>query len=352
MQKTLRKQKWSRRELILFLERLELYVSSGLALNKALEISIQGVNKKHATMIGYVQREVENGNTLAKVLSCSIVMPSTVLGLIAHGESSGQLAKALNFSKLLLEREDELVKKCLSAMTYPVVIGLFALAMTIGLMKGVMPQIIPMLKSLHVQLPLITKIVMAASDMLSSYGLFFLFAPIVVFCLLIIFYSKVVTVRNMIQSVIFRIPMIGHLAFLYSSSVLFSSLGSLIESGIPSASAYRDTVLLISFWPLKKACQRHIEDVSKGVALGSVISKIKRLPAFVPSLVSAGELTGTLGASLSRCAAIMDRDIEYALKKLTSMVEPVMMAGMGCAVGAIALSIMLPIYDVSKVLQH
>jgi type II secretory pathway component PulF len=73
---------------------------------------------------------------------------------------------------------------------------------------------------------------------------------------------------------------------------------------------------------------------------------------YIVALVSAGELSGTLGASLLRAANILDRDIEHSLKKLTSLIEPLMMIGLGVIVGSIALSIIMPIYDISKVLQH
>lgn len=345
-------QNWSLRELILFLERLELYISSGLQLNKALEISIQGVSKKHVQKIKHIQQEVENGNALSRALKDTIRVPSTILGLIAHGESSGELAKALNFSKQLLEREDELLKKCMSAMIYPVIIAIFALALTLGLMKGVMPQIIPTLKTLNVNLPLITRIIMFISDSLSGYGILFLIGPVILLVALILGYSRSKKICSVLQSLILHIPIIGRLFYLYFVSVFMHSLGSLVESGIPAASAYVDTVSAISFWPLKKICVKHIKAISRGVTLGSIMATFKDLPAFIPSLVSAGEMTGLLGVSLSRCALILDRDIEYSLKKLTSLVEPVMMVTMGAVVGTIALSIMIPIYDVSRVLQH
>jgi len=116
------------------------------------------------------------------------------------------------------------------------------------------------------------------------------------------------------------------------------------------ATKTKDLILVNPVW--KKTSRKTKTDIEGCLSVPKVFGKVKRLPKFVSSLVRAGEATGSLGISLTRCASIIDRDIEHSLKRLTSLVEPVMMAGMGGAVGAIALSIIMPIYDISKVLQR
>jgi len=153
------------------------------------------------------------------------------------------------------------------------------------------------------------------------------------------------------QSFLIRIPLIGGLFYRYSLSLFLRSAGSLIESGLQSAIAYRNAAEVLSLIPLRNELTKEASAVSRGVPFGSAVAKIKRIPPFVPPLVSAGEVSGALGRSLLRAADILDRGVDHSLKKITALIEPVMMAGMGFAVGAIALSIMMPIYDISKVLQ-
>lgn len=147
-------------------------------------------------------------------------------------------------------------------------------------------------------------------------------------------------------------PIVGRLARYYSLALTVRSLGSLVESGAALGESYVRVAETMPLLPLRSAFKKKSADISRGVPLGTVLSGMKRMPSYIAPLVSAGEASGTLGISLVRAADILDRDIEHALKRLTALVEPVMMAGMGCAVGAIALSIMMPIYDVSKALQH
>ena len=349
--KPFKPKKWWRKDTILFLERLELYVSAGLTINRALGISTEGIPARQKMAIQHSLGIVESGGLLSKALTESIGLPKTIAGLIEHGESSGELVKALGVAKSLMEREDELLKKCTSAMAYPVIIGVFASLLTIGLVRGVMPQIIPMLMSLHVQLPLITRVVIFVSESFLSYGLCAAVATAIVVAALMLLYKKSKGFRSAVHLVILRMPLVGRLVYTYFLAVFLRSCGALLESGLSIARAYSNTVRTISFWPLRDKLESKAASVSRGVPIGTIFAQA-RMPSYIAPLINAGEISGALGASMVRAAAILDREIEHSLKRLTSLIEPVMMAGMGLVVGSIALSIMMPIYDISRVLQQ
>lgn len=341
------------KNLILLLERLELYISAGLTLDKALEIAGQGSPKKQKISLGYVRQDILSGGLLSKSLIKNLKISKTLSGLIEHGESSGELLRALNISRTMLEKQGEALRKCTSALVYPGIIAVFASFLTIGLVRRVMPQITPMLRGLNIPLPLLTRIVMTISENLMSYGLYIGGSIFVVVLLLFFSYRKVRSVRFFCQNVMIRLPIVGKLVFSYSLSLFLQSFGSLIESGIPLPRAYRSTVDTLSLWPLQEILRNKIQEIDKGLSCGSVFAEVsRRIPIYVPSLLSAGEASGALGSSLLRAASLIDRDLDHGLKRLTSLIEPVMMIGLGCTVGSIALSIMMPIYDISKVLQH
>lgn len=342
--------RWKRRDIILLLERLELYVSSGIPIDRSLRISSEGIPKKQKDCIEKVIKIVENGGLLSHSLSKFIGISDTSMGLIENGELSGDLASALKSTISLLEREDELIKKCTGAMVYPVVIGAFAVLLTIGLVRGVMPQIIPMLKSLHVQLPLLTRLVMLISEKFNDFGVLMLIIGIFSFVVFIIIYRKIKFMRKICQIILMKIPILGKLVNEYAIAVFLRSCGSLTESGLSITKSYSRTASAIYLLPLRESLLSNTVDISRGVPLGIVIAK-KKMPPYIAPLLNAGEASGTLGTSLLRAATILDRDIEHTLNRLTALIEPVMMAAMGCVVGAIALSIMMPIYDISKVLQ-
>lgn len=341
----------SKRELILFLERLQAYISAGLSIDRSLQIIEEDSPKKPKALLREMRLAVESGRSLAESFVNSIKLPATALGLIRHGESSGRLAQSLQSAQTMLEHGEDLKKKLGSAMTYPVVIGIFAIALTLGLVRGVMPQIIPMLQSLHVRLPILTRIVIACSQGLVGYGMYGLIVLIPIVVASVLSYKKSFKIRLVVQSLFMRIPIVGRLYTDYCVSILLQSCGSLIETGSSAGISYARSVASLSFLPLKKRLEARNADLNRGEPIHSAF-KEKAIRSFIPLLLSAGEMSGTLGASMLRAASILDRDIDHALKRLTSLVEPLMMAGMGIVVGSIALSIMMPIYDISKVLQQ
>jgi type IV pilus assembly protein PilC len=344
------KSKWKRRDIIMFLERLEMYLSSGLEISKVLQISEEGLPQRQRNNISGLRSHVESGGTLSTGMLRFIGISKTSAGLVRHGESSGSLSKSLLATRSLLEKEDELYRKCTSAMAYPVVIGLFSVVLTIGLVRGVMTQIIPMLRSLHIDLPLITKVVIFLSETLTKWGIFIFVIIVFIVIIFRIFIKKSASFRMIIQSIIIKIPLAGRLFHDYHLAVFLHSCGALVESGLPVKEAYVSTVETMSLIPLRQFLEKHAPSLSGGVPLGSIIVR-KDIPPYITALLCAGEVSGTLGSSIVRAGNILDRDIEHSLKKMTALIEPVMMVFMGSVVGAIAVSIMMPIYSISSVLQ-
>jgi len=183
--------------------------------------------------------------------------------------------------------------------------------------------------------------------------LYMLLGCIFVFTTFTFLYKKFRSFRSACHSVMIRIPIVGSLYYRYSLSLFLQSCGALVESGLQIGQSYVNTVSTVSLIPLSKLLQAEVPQVQKGVSIGQILEgKSKHIPIYVSSLLIAGEASGNLGASFIRAATIIDRDMDHSIKRLTSLIEPLMMAGMGIVVGGIALSIMMPIYDISKVLQQ
>ena len=278
-------------------------------------------------------------------------LSDTLLSIISHGEKTGSLSGSISTVRDILEKQQELKKKCLSALVYPGVIGIFSVIFVIALMRGVMPQIVPMLKGLHTELPLITKIMIFCSDIVLHYGLYIFIIFLFIIFIYIWLYKTITKFHNFIQYCISRIPIVGVIIRNYNVVIFLRSFGSLIDSGQSASKSFSDAVLSIGFVPIRVLLEPQIATISEGSSVNIALS-ILPTPQYIVALTSAGESSGTLGASLIRASSILDRDVEYSLKRMTSLIEPIMMIAMGMVVGAIALSILLPIYDLSKTLQH
>lgn len=344
------KRRFNRKSRLALLERLEMYISSGLPIARSLSLAGAVLPKRQRESLDRVRQAVESGQILSAILASEVRLPSAVVGLIACGESSGNLTETLKISHALLEREDELIKKCLSAMTYPTVVGLAAVALSFGLVLVIMPQIIPLLDGLHTDLPLITKIVMAASRVLMSYWLYFTVSSAILSALLIAAYRSSRMVRASLHLCAIHAPIVGGIMSRYALALFFQSFGALVESGMPADAAYAKAASSIELIPLRRSLEGKTETIMHGEPIYEAFAE--NAPPYVAPLVAAGEASGNLGRALLRAACLIDRELDHSLKRLTALIEPAMMIGMGCVVGSVALSIMMPIYDISKTLQH
>ena len=341
---------WNKKTRMQLIEYLATYTAAGIPISAALRVISEKLSKSRQKSLARVIRCVDEGQPLSKAFMSEIRPPPAIVGLISCGESTGTLAQALRSAHILLEREDELRKKILSSMTYPVVIGLATVTLTLGLVRGVMPQIVPLLLSLHTKLPLITVLVMNVSDFLAKFS-WFVVGGLVMLCagiFLVNRYSGLV--QSSIQFVLLNTPLISGLTNRYVLTVFFRTFGALVESGIPADTAYVKATNSIWSVRTRKKFASKAEALIRGEKFYSICDK--SMPGFVPMLIEAGETSGTLGHSLIRVSEILDKDLEASLKQLTALVEPAMMIFMGGMVGSIAISIMMPIYEISRTLQH
>ncbi len=345
------KSKWSRKETIIFLERFEMYLSAGLTINKILPLLMNDKRPKQNLAITNILNNFQSGNLLSASLVQYIGLPKTVAHMIEYGELSGKLSRSISLAVRLLTKEDELFKKCLNALLYPVFIGSFSLLLTIGLVQKVLSQIIPLLKSLHVELPIMTRIIIALSDFLKNYGFYALVASAILFIVIKQIYKRSQVSKKLFHHFLMRIPILGGVIYNYYLSLFLQSCGSLIESGLTVFDAYSKSQNSVDFVPIRSLLEIHHERIGQGVSLSKIFSH-KRNPVFVQSLISAGESSGSLGISIIRAYDILDRDLDNFLKKFTTLVEPVMMMFMGLFVGTVATSIMVPIYNISSSLQR
>lgn len=341
-----------RRQLILLFEQLEMHAGAGLPLGEAVVAFGARGSKRMQSACMRVAGHVEAGKRLSASLDEEFRVPALATALIETGERSGILIQALASCRRCLEREDELIKRCVSAAAYPAVIGCATIMLMIGLMEGIMPQVIPMLASLHAKLPLLTRMSIGLSDILSAYWWAIAGGIIGVATAAAVLYRKTAWFKNLAHHVLMRSPVLGGLACSYSFTIFFESCGSMLEAGIPVVEAYSraaETVLLI---PLRRKFLIKLQPLIRGEPLHALVSDIRPMPSYASALLRAGESSGKLGPSLLRIAGMIDKDLDHLLKRLTALLEPTMMLGMGGAVGSLALSIMMPIYDISKSLQR
>lgn len=339
----------SRAHLIAVFDQLEMYASSGISMPDALRLSARSMPRKIRTALDLAAEGAEGGRSPSAALSSLIRLPGSLVAILRSGEASGSVPRSLASCRQLLEQKDDLVKKTVSAMIYPVVIGFATLGLALGLMRGIMPQIAPLLRGLKGDLPLLTKIVMAASDGLLAYGWAILASLIIGAVASRMTYVRVRTARRMCQLMLRKIPIIGSFYESYHLSIFFSSIAAMTAAGISAHGAYESALASVESIPLRERMESQLALIKAG---GGFERIARGMPPYVSGLIAAGESSGNLPLSMARIGAMLSKDLGTSLRRLVSLVEPAMMIGMGGLVGSIALSIMLPIYDISRTLQR
>lgn len=330
-----------------------MYIESHIPIHEAILYAKVGHSHAHVQIIDRISKQVSSGINLSLALSRETHFPSIIIGILRTGEQSGSLLQALKMSGQLLERRDEMQRKIVSSLTYPILIALFAGLLVIGLMRGVMPQIVPMLKGLNIELPLLTKATILASDIISAYGLIIFLSSICLTIVLMNLYRKVSLARYITQQCIFKLPILGSVFFTVSFSIFIRSFGSMLQSHIPVKESYLAALDTLHFLPFKRELEKYGSYIDSGKKITDIFSKVRTpIPLVAMGIIGAGEKSGTLGISMIRVADIIDRDVDHKIKRVTSLLEPLMMMLLGLIIGAIALSIVMPIYDISKVLQR
>ncbi len=340
---------------LFFAQRLSLLIDSNISLVESLLIIKNMDNSLYRRrVLDVFIIDINNGLSLSRSMKNSRVYFEPILTtLIRNGESSGLLVNALSQAYKFLEKRNELKKKIISTLIYPSFIVLATLAMTLFLILYIFPKILPLLGSLNIQLPLITRIVKAFYEYSIAYGLYIILIIILLFSTLFILIKKNKQIKKIMHSFLFSLPVLNIYLKTYYLSTICNTAEMLLSSGksIPEVILFsKDSTPNILY---KKALEKIYSESIQGISFSN---SMKTFPSLFPTLIidmcSIGEKTANVSILLGHCAKIFEQDLDNFLKRFSSLIEPILMVTMGLIVGSIALSIILPVYEITNHLNH
>jgi type II secretory pathway component PulF len=274
------------------------------------------------------------------------------ISLITIGERSGTLPESLEYIAIELKKKHELRTQIMSALIYPCIVIVATIAITVFLIVYIFPKIVPIFLSLKTELPWSTQFLMGVSNFLSNYG-WYLLMIIFIFVCAAPFIFRIRAVAYMSAKLVLRLPIVGHLCRNYNVAQMARTLGLLLCSDVPITQAL-DITATSTHNIVFKNMLRSIQPI---IATGKNFSvELRQYPFLIPPLmvqmVQAGEQTGTMPTTLAYVAELFESDIRDTTKNLTTVVEPLLMLGMGLVVGFIAISIITPIYGITQNLHQ
>lgn len=295
--------------------------------------------------------QVREGYTLADSLGRH---PGTFdplyLTLVAAGERAGRLGPVLERLADYLERVQRQRHKARTALIYPLALALVSIAVVAGLMTFVVPKLTEQFIHSGLQLPWITRALVAVSDGLLVFGPWLL-GLVVLASVGIQRLLRQVEWRRRWHRQLLRLPRLGELLRTLDSARLTRSLAILVGSGIPVLEGLQVSRATLGNQVLGDALDAAIEQVTAGTGLGRALDRTAVFPPLLVNMVASGEASGTLDAMLERVADAQERDFNQQVDLALALFEPVLILILGGVVLAIVLAILLPIMQLNQALN-
>jgi general secretion pathway protein F len=324
-------------------------VSSGLPIERALSaLAEESEDDKQRQLMAAIRAEVNSGSSLGRALGMHPgEFPAIDRAVIAAGEESGHLGDVLNQLANDLEDQQVLRSKLLSASLYPAIVSLVALAIVIFLVTSVVPQVAGVFAGTKRQLPMLTLAMLAISDFVRAWGwLVLLGLGLGGFGLRLALKQN--AFRLKFDAAWLRLPLIGRLARGYNSARFASTLAMLTAAGVPILKALQAAADTLSNQALRADALEALVRVREGAPLGTALAQNARFPGLLSMFARLGEQTGQLPVMLQRAATQLSSEVQRRAMALATVLEPLLIVGMGGMVMLIVLAVLMPIMELNQ----
>lgn len=335
-------------DLAVFCRQFATMVQAGVPLLGTIRIlAQQSDNKVLRGICDEMGQSLETGKTLSEAMrNYPKVFPPLFISMVEAGEVGGALETVLERLAGHFEKDADVRAKVKGALTYPAVVVVIAIIAVVILLTFVLPTIISMLVEQKVELPLPTRIVIWTSEFLQGYW-YVLLAAVIASSFSLKKYAATAGGKALIDRAVLKLPVFGQLITKMIVSRFTRSLGTLLKSGVPLLQALDIVKSIAGNDVMVKAVAEAQQSIKEGQGLAQPLEKTGVFPPMVTKMISIGEDTGSLDSLLEKVAVFYDREVDVAVSKLSSSLEPLLMVFMGVVVGFIVISIFLPMFKVA-----
>lgn len=327
-------------------------LSSGLPLMEALNVLVdQEENQSLKGTLASVRDSVRGGSSLTDALKTNAKVFSPLYGnMVAAGEASGTLEITLDRLADFLEEQVRFRGRLAAALAYPALMTVIGIGVLFFLFSFVLPRVVGMFEDMRQQLPFITLALLAVVNVLSRFW----------WLILIALggagwyanrYLGTPAGREKADGWLLRMPVFGTLIRMIAVSRFTRTLGTLLQSGVPTLTALDIVQNVIGNTVLAEAVRKARESVREGESIAEPLRRSRLFPPVVVQMVSVGEKSGELEKMLLKVSDSFDRTVESRIAGLMSLVEPAIILVMGLIIGFIVIAILLPILQMSSAVR-
>jgi type IV pilus assembly protein PilC len=338
-------------DVVAFTRQFSTMMSSGLSMSRALDVlASQSSSQLLRKIVREVLQDVEGGASLSSSLSKHPkVFDTTYQALVSAGEASGKLDVVLNQLADNLEASRNLKAKFKTAMIYPTLVVFAMVGVFVLMMVVVIPQLADMYESMNVDLPVMTQVMISASDFMVDN----------LILVAIVSFASVFGIRYFIQTptggeyvsfISFKLPVFGKINKKKQITEFTRTLAMLIGAAIPIVDALKIVANVVTNLELRRATLEAASIVEKGSSLSDYLISNKLYPPLVGQMAKVGEETGKMDTTLEDVADYLESEVNHAVDGLSAALEPLILIMLGGMVGLLIVSIITPIYQITSAL--
>jgi type IV pilus assembly protein PilC len=342
------------KDLAIFSRQFATMISSGLALIRALSIlQEQTENKKLAETIDEIRARVEAGTSLSQALSeHDKIFPKLYIAMVRAGETAGMLDEVLLRVAAMYEADVKLRSKIKSAMTYPVIVFVMAILLSTVMLIFIVPVFTQMFEDLGGELPLLTQVLVNASDFVTSWlgVVTYIVLPTTIW----FSYKRIRETergRYSLDVMKLRLPVFGPLFHKIALTRFARNLSTLMAAGVPILQALEITADTVNNGPIANAVKDVQDSVRQGESINRPLSQHEVFPPMVVQMIAVGEETGNVDGMLSKISDFYDTEIESTTESLTALMEPLMIGVIGGIVGGMVIALYLPMFKIFELIE-
>lgn len=340
------------KHLAVFCRQFATMLDSGLPIVRALlALNDQADHPEFQRVLPLIKADVEAGNPLSRSFSkYPSVFPPLMIGMVAAGEASGALPATMHRIGDNYDKEAKLKSKVFSAMLYPMIVLCLAGVMVVGMLLFIVPTFAGVFTSLGGDLPLPTQVLVTASDYMKVLALPLL-VGVVIF---VVFWRKKKNapgIRNFVDPLKLKIPIMGPFVKKIVLARFSRTFGSLLSSGVPMLQCLEMTAATAGNVVVERALNNVQEAVRNGHTLTAPMMQEPVFPSMLTQMVGTGEETGNVPGMLARVADYYDEEVDTTAESLSSILEPIMIVGLALIIGAMVVSMYLPMFKVFDLIK-
>jgi general secretion pathway protein F len=324
-------------------------VGSGLPLERALTaLSDEAEDNEQRELVAHLRSEVNSGSPFAQALaSAPREFDDVYRGVVGAGEQSGALGTVLERLADDLEARQELKGRLIGATLYPAIVSCIAIVIVIFLVTYVVPQVATVFTTSKRALPILTQIMMAVSGFLRGWGWLVVIAIAAGVGLLLLSLRNE-EFRQRFDAGWLNLPLVGRLARGYNAARFAGTLAMLAGAGVPILKALQAAAETLSNRAMRADAMDALVQVREGAPLASALAGKKRFPGILAMFARLGEQTGQLPVMLDRAAKQLSADVQRRAMQMATILEPLLIVGMGGVVMMIVLAVLLPIIQLNS----